>query len=268
VLNKAGIKVKVLQVTDAKDPDEYIKKFGASAFGRLLATARSQYSFLVDNAAEKYDLSNNEDKVNYANEVAKILSAIDNAIEADLYIKDASERTGISVEAIKSVIASIKGEDIKDNIPKPRPAVMAKDKGMKKGVDEARKSLICIMTGHPAICERLKAVLRAEEFCDEFYVTMVRAVYNAVDNGKPVIAANITSSFTTAEQQQRAAELFILQMSFDNNDELYKATSDQLRVVKESYLDEEIKKCSDPALIQNLFKEKRNINNLCKSFLS
>jgi replicative DNA helicase len=145
---------------------------------------------------------------------------------------------------------------------------MAKDKGMKKGVDEARKSLICIMTGHPAICERLKAVLRAEEFCDEFYVTMVRAVYNAVDNGKPVIAANITSSFTTAEQQQRAAELFILQMSFDNNDELYKATSDQLRVVKESYLDEEIKKCSDPALIQNLFKEKRNINNLCKSFLS
>jgi hypothetical protein len=38
-------------------------------------------------------------------------------------------------------------------------------------------------------------------------------------------------------------------------------------VVKEGYLDEEIKKCSDPALIQKLFTEKRNINNLCKSFL-
>jgi maltose-binding protein MalE len=96
---------------------------------------------------------------------------------------------------------------------------------------------------------------------------MVKAVYNAVDNGKPVIAANITSSFSTVEQQQEAAKLFILQMSFDNNDELYKAVSDQLKVVKESYIDEEIKKCSDPALIQDLFREKRNINNLCKSFL-
>lgn len=45
VLKNAGLKVKVLQVTDAKDPDEYIKKFGPSAFGELLKTAKSHILF-------------------------------------------------------------------------------------------------------------------------------------------------------------------------------------------------------------------------------
>ena len=263
VLNNAGIRVKVLQVTDAKDPDEYIKKFGASAFGRLLASARSQYSFLIDNAAEKYDLNNNEDKINYANEVAKILADIDNAIEADLYINDAAQATGISREAIKSVIASIKGEYSKAAASVPKP-VAVKAANAKKGVDEARKSLICIMAGNPALCEKLRTVLKPEEFCEDFYITMVKSIYETAESGRPVIAANITSAFDTVEQQQRAAQLFIMQMSFDSNDELYKAASDQVKLVKESYIDEKIKKCSDPAAIKDLFKEKRNINSLMK----
>jgi DNA primase len=263
VLNNAGIKVKVLQVTDAKDPDEYIKKFGASAFGRLLATARSQYSFLIDNAAEKYDLTNNDDKISYANEVAKILSEIDNAIEADLYIKDAAELTGISQEAIKSEIAVIRGKAVTETVVKQKFTAVSGNKN-NKGVDDARKSLICIMTGHPTLCEKLKGLLRAEEFCDDFYIKMVDAIYKAMDSGVPVIAANITSVFDTVELQQRAAQLFITQMSFKSNDELYKAASDQLRIVKESYIDDKIKGCNDPVAIKDLFKEKRNINSLIK----
>ena len=265
VLDKAGIRVKVLQVTDAKDPDEYIKKFGPTAFGKLLSSAQSQYSFLIDNAAEKYDLTLSEDKISYANEVAKIISSIDNAIEADYYIKDAADKTGISAEAIKSVISSAKG--VNGDMIQPAPKPVQTSGGKKKGVDEARKSLICLMTSNRPLCEKLRGILAPEDFCDEFYITMVRSVYNALDNDRPIIAANIASSFEDAEQQQRAAQIFIMQMRFDSPEELYKAAFDQIKLVKESCIDEKINKCSDPALINALIKEKRNITELLRAKL-
>ncbi len=262
VLNNAGIKVKVLQVTDAKDPDEYIKKFGQTAFGRLLATARSQYLFMVDVAGEKYDLTKSEDKINYATEVAGILSEIDNPIEADLYIKDVAEATGISREAIKKAMDSGKGDEFtKENNPKPAVNKPALKSGL-RGVDEARKSLICIMTSTPSICQKLKEVLKPEEFCEGFYITMVDAIYKTFEDDKPVIPANITSSFETIDEQQRATQLFINQMNFDSSEALSKAVHDQLKVVKESYIDYKMKNTTDPVVINELVKEKRNINNL------
>ena len=96
---------------------------------------------------------------------------------------------------------------------------------------------------------------------------MVRSVYNALDNDRPIIAANIASSFEDAEQQQRAAQIFIMQMRFDSPEELYKAAFDQIKLVKESCIDEKINKCSDPALINALIKEKRNITELLRAKL-
>lgn len=259
VLNSTGIKVRVLQVTDAKDPDEYIKKFGPTAFGRLLNTAKSQYTFRIEQMAKNYDLNNSEDKISYTNEVAKLLSTIDNAIEADVYIKDAAAATGISEEAIRSVIASINGTQAP--IPKPH-ALHHKTEGVNRGTDDARKGLISAMVSNPAICSALRNILNPEEFIDEFYITMVKAIYELVDADKPVVAADIVSCFDTVENQQRATELFIMQMTYDSSEDLHKAVTDQLRLVKEAYIDSRIKKSKDPVEIKELFKDKRSINNL------
>lgn len=243
VLNKAGIRVKVLQVTDAKDPDEYIKKFGASAFGRLLATARSQYSFLIDNAAEKYDLTKNEDKINYANEIAKILSDIDNAIEADLYIREVSDTTGISQEAIKSEINKIKNTDdtAAAEIKTYKPAVHRTDV-VSKGADEARRSLICMMINNPALSEKLRAVLKSEEFVDTVYIRMVDIIYATIEAGRPLEKANVISGFESVEEQKKATDVFLNEIEYNDADELYKAANDQLRIVKTKYCDELVNK--------------------------
>lgn len=262
VLNNAGIKVKVLQVTDAKDPDEYIKKFGSTAFGKLLERSKSQYTFRIECMAKDYDLSKSDEKIAYTNEIAKILSTIDNAIEADVYIKDAAAITGISQEAIRSVISSINGESVA--VTKP-PVVHNKTAGTNKGTDDARKGLISIMVGNPAICGMLRNILNPEEFVDEFYITMVKAIYELVDAGKPVIAANIVGYYETVEDQQRATELFVLQMTYNNTEDLQKAVSDQLIKVKGAYIDKKIEAAmaaANTAEVAELVRDKRNINNL------
>ena len=261
VLDRAGIRTKVLQVTEAKDPDEYIKKFGASAFGRLLSSARSKYSFLIDNAVSKYDMQTNEGKIDYANEVANILSDIDNAIEADLYIKEAAETTGISPEAILSVINSIRGNTVSAEIKPPR-TVNARETGTKRKVDEARRSLICIMTSNPFICTVLKEYIKPEEFFDEFYITMAKAVFELAEKNSPIMEANIVSRFETLEGQHRATDMFREKMTFDTEDALRKAACDQIKIVKKAYIDEKTNGNTDAEEALRAREQKKKIDNL------
>ena len=114
VLKNAGLKVKVLQVTDAKDPDEYIKKFGPSAFGELLKTAKSHILFEAEQIQKKYDLTLLEDKIAFTNEIASLLSSVENSIEKDAYLKEVSRITQIDVSAIQEQINSINGMSIKE----------------------------------------------------------------------------------------------------------------------------------------------------------
>lgn len=259
-LNDAGINVKVAQVTEAKDPDEYIKKFGASEFGKLLAASRNRYTFLIDYAATKYDLSVNEGRIGYTNEVAGILAQIDNAIEADVYIRETAESTGVSESAIRNVIASLKGQAKPQEMPRTR--VVSKTEVSKKGVDEARKSLICAMVNYPAICTSLSKVLAPEEFVDDFYITIVQAVYELAGKNRPVTEGSLVGCFEDADKQARAAQLFLMQTVYSGDKELHKAVSDQLNVVKLSYIDDKIAKATNPLVIKELFEEKRKLDKL------
>lgn len=261
VLDRVGIKTKVLQVTDAKDPDEYIKKFGASAFDRLLASARSKHSFLIDNAVAAHDLQTNEGRIGCANEIAAILSDIDNAIEADLYIKEAADATGISADAIIKVINSIKGEDTPTEI-KPPEKPKNREIGTKRKVDEARRSLICIMTSNPFICEVLIEYINPKEFLNEFYITMAKAVFDLAKKGGSIMEANIVSRFEALEEQQLATDMFREKMVFSTDDALHKAVCDQLKIVKKAYIDEQMLTAQSAEDVLRLQKEKKKIDNL------
>ncbi|MGN1347231.1 MAG: DNA primase, partial [Eubacteriales bacterium] len=63
LLEKAGLETKVLHMEGAKDPDEYIKKFGKEKFRSLIEESRSKFDYVLENTAAKYDLSNDAEKI-------------------------------------------------------------------------------------------------------------------------------------------------------------------------------------------------------------
>lgn len=103
VLRNEGCKVKVLHVTDGKDPDEYIKKNGRDAFDKLVEKAIPYTDYKIEAAKRDIDLGTEEGKIDFIRRITPILSDL-TPVEADIYIKKAARDTGISEKAIKMEI--------------------------------------------------------------------------------------------------------------------------------------------------------------------
>jgi len=101
ILEKAGIDVKVLQLRDAKDPDEFLKKFGADRFKLLLEESSNRVEYQLRAIEKKYDLGQDEQRVKFIAEAAEFVSSLSNAVQREVYGTRAAEAAKISYDAMK-----------------------------------------------------------------------------------------------------------------------------------------------------------------------
>jgi len=101
MLEKAGLQVKVLQMRDAKDPDEFLKKFGADRFKLLLEESSNRVEYQLRAIQKKYDLNVDEDRVKFIGEAAELVSSLGNAVQREIYGGRVAEAGKISPEAMK-----------------------------------------------------------------------------------------------------------------------------------------------------------------------
>ena len=101
MLEKAGLQVKVLQMKDAKDPDEYLKKFGADRFKLLLEDASNRVEYQLRAIMRKYDLKEDSQRIQYLAEASRFISSLTNAVQREVYGTRAAEAAGISYDAFK-----------------------------------------------------------------------------------------------------------------------------------------------------------------------
>ena len=100
ILENQGCDARVLQMEGAKDPDEYVIKYGSGRFNLLVENAISLVEFKIKMLKQKYNLENSNDKIRFLKEITKILSSVDNKIEREIYIDKVSKNYNISKEAI------------------------------------------------------------------------------------------------------------------------------------------------------------------------
>lgn len=97
---EVGMEVRVLQTENAKDPDEFIKKFGADAFRKLIEKSSSSFDFRLRSVLSQYDLTNPDAKLAAAKEVCKEAAKTESRVERELYVLKASEKLGISSDSL------------------------------------------------------------------------------------------------------------------------------------------------------------------------
>ena len=101
ILEKAGLQVKVLQITDAKDPDEFLKKFGAERFRGLLEGSSNRVEYQLNAIRKKYDLRVDEQKVKYLQDSADLICTLGSAVQREVYGARVAEVAKISTDAMK-----------------------------------------------------------------------------------------------------------------------------------------------------------------------
>ena len=101
ILEKAGLKVKVLRVAGAKDPDEFIKAYGREAFARLLDQSENQVDYRLAQIQKKYNLTDDSQKVAFLQEAAQLVSTLRSAVEREIYGGHAAQTAGVSPDTMK-----------------------------------------------------------------------------------------------------------------------------------------------------------------------
>ena len=100
ILEKAGLQVKVLQMRDAKDPDEFLKKFGADRFKLLLEESSNRVEYQLNAIYRKYDLRDDDQKVKYLQESAELICTLGSSVQREVYAGRVAETAKISLEAM------------------------------------------------------------------------------------------------------------------------------------------------------------------------
>jgi DNA primase len=85
ILTKVGLGVKVLKVSGAKDPDEFIKKYGSLAFQKLLEGSENQIDYRLQKIQEKYNLEDDEQRVGYLQEAAQLIARLQSPVRREVY---------------------------------------------------------------------------------------------------------------------------------------------------------------------------------------
>ena len=104
ILNKLDINVKVLNLKECKDPDEFIRKYGVLEFEKEIQNSTHYIKYKIDNLKRNFNIQKDEERVKFAKEASKIIKEIKSPVEVDYYTKYLSEQIDISVESIKKEV--------------------------------------------------------------------------------------------------------------------------------------------------------------------
>lgn len=107
LLEEVGLEVSVLSVPGAKDPDEYIKKFGVDKFKQVINGAKSKFDYSLDSILSKYDITLPQDKINALGEVEKLISGVNSMAERDVYISTVAKKFDVQAASIRNDVDRI-----------------------------------------------------------------------------------------------------------------------------------------------------------------
>ncbi len=268
VLKEAGISAKVLQVKNAKDPDEYIKSYGAEAFAKLLSTAVNGTMFRIENVKKKYSLDNIDDKISLTRDIVEILAQTDDPLELELYIRDVAKQIGVSPEAILSEVNRIQG--VKDRTPKGNGNGLGKSvKNIEvdNALEDAKSGLISLLALDGSLFESVERIFDKKEFLDDLYIKLYDIVKKLHAQNASIQAADIVTYLNgeTDEVQSRAARILMAQLPYGSDEQRRHALADDLRLIKTNYIDRMMLEAEDDEQIVRLVQQKKNVENIIKS---
>ena len=101
ILEKAELAVKVLQIPDNMDPDDYLRRFGADKFKLLLEGSSNRVEYQLNAIRANYDLASDDQRVKYLQEAANLLSTLGSPVQREIYGHRVAELAKVTYETVK-----------------------------------------------------------------------------------------------------------------------------------------------------------------------
>ncbi len=104
ILVSVGINVKVLNLKDVKDPDEFIRKYGFNEYKNSIENSIHYIRYKITKCKKNYDLSKDEERLKFTKEATNIIKTLKSPVDIDYYINFLSSESNISIESLKKEV--------------------------------------------------------------------------------------------------------------------------------------------------------------------
>ena len=255
ILQNMGCDIRVLQMEGAKDPDEYVIKYGNARFQNLVDKAISVIEFKVKILRQSLNLESTNDKIKFLNEIAKIISKVDNSMEREVYIEKIAKEYDVSKEAIYAEVNKLTYKESKDEkvLSKPKPVVRHIEKKEIDNVSEATKRrentvLAILLSGDRNIYEIIKQNIMIKDFKYEIDKKIAEKLYEEFENAN----SNINSMMDNLTQEEQNHITMIMAEDY-GIDDVEKAIDDIIQSYEKDKLNE--RKLEILELLENTTEE-------------
>ena len=186
IMQNMGCDIRVLQIHDAKDPDEFVVKYGAARFKRILDDAISLIEYKVKILKKDLNLENASDKIKFLNEIAKLIAKIDNTMEKEIYIEKIAKGYNISKEAIYAEVNKLQYSNRKDSriLEKNKPIIKVKkqEENISKEILKRENTIIAILLNNLDTYQIIKENIAIDDFKSEINKKILSEIYTEIEN--------------------------------------------------------------------------------------
>ncbi|MBQ8411523.1 MAG: DNA primase [Ruminiclostridium sp.] len=217
LLSAVGLQGKVLHIPDAKDPDEYIKKFGADSFRHLISKTDKMFEYEFEKLKKGVDLTSISGKIEFVKKAVDFISKINNDIDRSCLISETAKCSNQSVSSIEKLVSNkmniIKKQEKKALDKKVVNGAVKRDPinpdSLKYPVEEkAERGIIAFLFHSPDRLSDIEQQLNPEDFPTEFNRRVYCCIREYIKNSESLSISSIGGEFT-AEEVGRITDICI-----------------------------------------------------------
>ncbi|MBR3045494.1 MAG: DNA primase [Oscillospiraceae bacterium] len=178
LLRAVGLRPRILHMHDAKDPDEYIKKFGAPYFRKLLEDADDALTYELQRCRDGTDPESEDGTITALHKAVSVLAGIANELDRNVYLSRVAKDYDINPEILKAQVereirkrkAGAKKQDWKNRVSLLRPRDPVNPEATQHQREAtAEEYILCYLFRQPDALESVLARIKPEEFVTAFH---------------------------------------------------------------------------------------------------
>ncbi len=263
VLEKTGLSVRILRLPGAKDPDEFLRKYGREAFRVLTERAENHIEYRLLQIRAKYDLKSDEQRVAFLKEAVGLVASLPGPVEREVYGARAAEAAGISREAMalevkraRAKLAKTQEKQSERQILRPAVSFQPKERSLRyENVRSAKaeEGVLRLLWMSPELFRKVER-LGPEQFSSPFLGRVFELFAQRYRAGHGISPAVLARELTQ-EEMNRLTALLQEPESLENAE---RAMEDYIEIIETELIKREAARETDPLLLaQERYREKK-----------
>ncbi|MGL5677450.1 MAG: DNA primase [Cellulosilyticaceae bacterium] len=265
ILKAEKINVKVLQLQDGKDPDEFLKKHGKEKMTQLLEASLSDTWFKINDLEGQYAIDMPEQKIQFLKEVANIIASLESSIEQSIYTKEVASQYGIEQLALEAEIK--KQYNMKLTVATSKPKVTREVS--KLGVTNTQLVFLSSIYHYAFVYPYIKEYIDYTLFDEGLMRELAKHVLDALEAGKPVDIQYFNSRYADIKEQQQISTVFMNKDTrYEDADALRKMLTETIKSLNMKQIEYQLKNIGDVREVQKLLEKKKVLDKLYIEFIN